>query len=86
MSCCLQLFYVITCSVSERMPSPVASTTALGVSLAVALANTPKVGKLESTMPMASYPTSGPKSLLRLIKSDTVEHCYKEVGYNKTLL
>ena len=44
----------LTLSVSERRPSPVASTTALGVSLAVALANTPVVGSVESTMPMAS--------------------------------
>ena len=51
-------------SVSERKLSPVASTTALGVSAFVALAQTPTVGSMESTRPIASYPTSGPRSLL----------------------
>ena len=51
-------------SVSERNPSPVASTTALGVSALVALAHTPTVGSKESTSPIASYPTLGPRSLL----------------------
>ena len=49
---------------SDLRPSPVASTEALGVSWSVAKANTPTVGSAESTTPMASYPTSGPKSLL----------------------
>ena len=43
-----------TSSVTERMFSPVVSTTALGESLEVAFANTPMVGKFESTRPIAS--------------------------------
>ena len=42
------------------------SAAALGVSSSVALANTPTVGKVESTIPIASYPTSGPKSDLQM--------------------
>lgn len=59
-------------SVSERKLSPVASTTALGVSAFVALAQTPTVGSMESTRPIASYPTSGPRSLL---PSNTKHSC-----------
>lgn len=47
-----------------RVCVPDCSVAALGVSLAVAFANTPTVGRLLSTIPMASYPTSGPRSLL----------------------
>lgn len=46
------------------MLSPVASAAALGVSAGVAFAHTPTVGRALSTIPMASYPTSGPRSLL----------------------
>ncbi len=49
---------------------PDCSVAAFGVSLAVALENTPTVGRLLSTIPMASYPTSGPRSLLK-----TRTHC-----------
>lgn len=41
-------------SVADRIPSPVASTTALGVSFSVAFAKTPTVSRLESTIPIAS--------------------------------
>lgn len=43
-----------TFSVSDRTPSPVASTTAFGVSAAVDLAKTAIVSNDESTIPMAS--------------------------------
>ena len=49
-------------SVTLLRDSLVSVTTALGVSLEVALANTPTVGRLASTTPIASYPTSGPRS------------------------
>ena len=45
---------ILTLSDSDLRLSPDSSTTALGVSLAVALANTPTVGRLESTIPIAS--------------------------------
>lgn len=53
----------ITSSSDEaRSPSSVVVTKALGLSLSVALAKTPTVGSEESTIPIASKPTSGPKS------------------------
>jgi len=47
------------------------------VSLAVALANTPTVGRLLSTIPMASYPTSGPRSLLKKGQIVSAPFCFR---------
>ena len=46
--------HLLTLSVSDRKLSPDCSTTAFGVSCALALANTPTVGRSESTIPIAS--------------------------------
>lgn len=45
---------LLTSSVSDLMLSPVAATTAPGVSLSVFFANTPTVGNEASTIPIAS--------------------------------
>lgn len=52
----------LTASTFDRILSLDSDTAAFGQSLSEAFANTATVGKDESTMPMASKPTSGPKS------------------------